>query len=87
MVKINRRQFILLSATGAGAALFASQLGQGTIASQPLPASSIDLAPLYQSSDGLLELDLEARKSRVKLGGKQAYLLTYNGQVPTTHDK
>ena len=79
MVKLNRRQFIALSAAGAGAALFGNQLGQ---ASQLLPQSSVNLSPLYQSSDGLLELDLEAREHLVNLGGKQAYLLTYNGQVP-----
>ena len=82
MVKINRRQFIILSAAGAGTALVANQLGKRTIASQPLPQSSANLAPLYQSSDGLLELDLEARERPVNLGGRQAYLLTYNGQIP-----
>ena len=82
MVKINRRQFILLSAAGAGAALVGNQLGKRTISSQPLPESSVNLVPLYQSSNGLLELDLEAREHLVNLGANQAYLLTYNGQVP-----
>ncbi len=82
MVKINRRQFIILSAAGAGAALVGNQLGKRTISSQPLPESSVNLAPLYQSSNGLLELDLEAREHLVNLGANQAYLLTYNGQVP-----
>ena len=82
MVKLNRRQFISLSFAGAGAALFGNQLGQGTIFSQTLAESATNLSNLYQSRDGLLELNLEAREHLVNLGGKQAYLLTYNGQVP-----
>ena len=82
MVKINRRQFMVLGAAGAGAALVGNQLGQKAISSQPLPPSSVNLSPLYQSKEGLLELDLEARERPLNLGGKQAYLLTYNGQIP-----
>ena len=82
MVKINRRQFIVLSAAGAGAALVGNQLWKRTISSQPLPQASVNLSPLHQSRDGLLELNLEARERPVNLGGKQAYLLTYNGQIP-----
>ena len=82
MVKFNRRQFIVLGAAGAGAALIGNQLGRKTISSQPLPPLSVNLSPLYQSKEGLLELDLEAREHSVNLGEKQAYLLTYNGQVP-----
>lgn len=82
MVKINRRQFIVLGAAGAGAALVGNQLGQKAISRQLLPPSSVNLSPLYQSQDGLLELDLEARGSLVNLDGKQADLLTYNGQIP-----
>ena len=82
MVKFNRRQFITLSAAGTGVALIGNWLRQKTISSQPLPTPSIDLLPLYQSSEGLLELDLEARESLVNLGEQQAYLLTYNGQIP-----
>ena len=82
MVKINRRQFIILGTAGAGAAFLGNQLGQKTISNQTLPPSSVNLAPLYQSKNGLLELDLEARERPVNLGKKQAYLLTYNGQIP-----
>ena len=82
MAKLNRRQFIVLAAAGAGAVLVGNRLWKRTISSQPLPQSSVNLSPLYQSSDGLLELDLEAREHPVNLGGKQAYLLTYNGQIP-----
>ena len=82
MVKINRRQFIVLGAAGAGVALVSNQLWKKAITSQPLPPSSVNLSPLYQSKDGLLELDLEAKERPVNLGEKQAYLLTYNGQIP-----
>ncbi|MDJ0650389.1 MAG: multicopper oxidase domain-containing protein, partial [Xenococcaceae cyanobacterium MO_188.B19] len=82
MVKINRRQFIVLGAAGAGAALVGNQLWKKAISGQPLLLSSVNLSPLYQSKDGLLELDLEARERTVNLSGKQAHLLTYNGQIP-----
>ena len=84
MVKLNRRQFIILSAVGAGVAVVSNWLSQKTIFSEPLllPRSSASITPLHQSSDGLLELDLEARESLVELSGKQAYFLTYNGQIP-----
>ncbi len=82
MVKINRRQFIILGAAGAGAALVGNQLWKRANSSKPLPPSSANISPLHQSKNGLLELDLEARERPVNLGGKQVYLLTYNGQVP-----
>ncbi|MEY2831146.1 MAG: hypothetical protein RLZZ574_404 [Cyanobacteriota bacterium] len=81
MVKINRRQFIALGAAGVGTALVGHWLRQA-ISSQPLPASSAGIIPVYQSSNRLLELDLEAKENPVNLAGRQAYLLTYNGQVP-----
>ena len=37
---------------------------------------------LYKSYNGLLELNLTATSTRIDLGGKPAYLLTYNGQLP-----
>jgi hypothetical protein len=59
MVKINRRQFIALGAAGVGTALVGNWLRQD-ISSQPLASSSVNVFGVYQSSDGLLELDLEA---------------------------
>ena len=82
MVKLNRRQFIVLSVAGMEVALVGNWLQKGIISSQPLPQSSITLSPSYQSSNGLLEVDLEAKENLVNLGGKQAYLLTYNEQIP-----
>jgi FtsP/CotA-like multicopper oxidase with cupredoxin domain len=82
MVKLNRRQFITLGAAGVGTALVGNWLRQETISSQPLPSSSASVIPVYQSSNGLLELDIIAKENPVNLAGRQAYLLTYNGQVP-----
>ena len=81
MVKFNRRQFIALSAAGAGVALVSNWLRRGT-SSQPVTSTPVNSAPLYQSSNGLLELDLEASERSVNLGDRQANLLTYNGQIP-----
>lgn len=78
MSKINRRQFLALSAASAGTAVFAG-CTQGRAGSS---RASSDSLPLHQSQNGLLELDLEASENSVNLGGKQAYLLTYNGQIP-----
>jgi len=82
MAKLNRRQFIALGIGGAGIAVAGNWLRRETIALQPVPQSSANPAPVYQSSDGLLELDLEARENLVDLGNRQASLLTYNGQIP-----
>ena len=81
MTKINRRQFIALGAAGIGTALVVHWLRQD-IFSQPLASLSANAVPVYQSGDGLLELDLEAKENPINLAGKQAYLLTYNGQIP-----
>ena len=81
MVKMNRRQFLALSAASAGTAIFAG-CTQGR-ANNTQAASNLSSVPqVYQSQDGLLELDLSASESPVNLGNKQAYLLTYNGQIP-----
>ncbi len=76
MPKINRRQFLLLSAAGAVTASIANWANAQS--HKTLPASS----KLYKSANGLLELNLEARNLPVNLAGKPAYLMSYNGQVP-----
>lgn len=81
MVKFNRRQFVALGAAGVGTALLGSCLRRGTF-SHTVTSTPIDSAPIYKSSNSLLELDLEAKESLVNLGEKQAHLLTYNGQIP-----
>ena len=82
MFKLNRRQFFILTAAGAGTALVASSIWQRGNSSPSPSQQSVDLPRVHQSVDGLLELDLEAKENLVDLGGKQAYLLTYNGQIP-----
>ena len=84
MKKINRRQFIALAGAGAGAAIFTSCSRSNSSQSSPKVSlkPAIDLPKLHKSTNGLLEVDLEASYRSVKLGDKQAYLLAYNGQVP-----
>ena len=82
MFKLNRRQFFILTAAGAGTALVASSMWQRGNSSPSPSQQSVDLPRVHQSVDGLLELDLEAKENLVDLGGRQAYLLTYNGQIP-----
>ena len=82
MIKFNRRQFIALGVGGAGVAIAGNWLRQETISSQPLPQSSANPTTVYQSNNGLLELDLEASERLVDLGNRQASFLTYNGQIP-----
>ena len=80
MVKVNRRQFIILSTASAVTASVASiALAQNS----RNPFKSQALSPkFYKSADGLLELELEASSRPISLGNKQATLLSYNGQVP-----
>ncbi len=82
MKKINRRQFITLTAAGSVSALAASWIWKRVSSSQFSTKPAIDLPKLHTSNNGLLELNLEASNRSVKLGDKQAYLLAYNGQVP-----
>ncbi len=81
MTKINRRQFLALSAGGAGSFVLAS-CTRGQVGRASSTNSSLDSLTLYQSQNGLLEVDLEASERLVNIGGKEAYLLAYNGQVP-----
>ncbi len=78
-LKFNRRQFFILSAASAGAVL----LSQGRSGKTQVPRDNqIALPQVHASTDGLLALDLEASYRSVNLGGIQAYLLAYNGQIP-----
>ncbi|BAZ47211.1 type 3 multicopper oxidase (plasmid) [Chondrocystis sp. NIES-4102] len=80
MPKIKRRQFIILTAAGAMATSATSwAIGKNNKIS---PQTKALLSKLYKSSNGLLELDLEASSTRIDLRGKPADLLTYNGQIP-----
>ncbi|MGB7428604.1 MAG: multicopper oxidase family protein [Microcoleaceae cyanobacterium] len=80
-MKINRRQFITLGMTGLGTALAANWvLSSQRYSTAILP--SIALSQRHNSSEGLLELDLEAGEHSINLAGKTAKLMTYNGQIP-----
>ena len=74
--KLNRRQFLSLTASTTGAILLSQ-------CSRDLKREQLQALPTAHSSrDGLLELDLQASYRQVNLGGKSASLLTYNGQIP-----
>ncbi len=81
MSKINRRQFITVAMVGGaiavGSNIWWRQSNSEVKANQPA-----NLTPVYQSQDGLLEVNLEANYTAVNLGGQTADLLTYNGQIP-----
>ncbi|MGB3294680.1 MAG: multicopper oxidase domain-containing protein, partial [Phormidesmis sp.] len=87
---MKRRQFLSVSALGAGSVLL-SQCTRQTPSSQPQPASGQSAAQpagagalptVYTSTDGLLDLDLEASYQTIDINGRQATLMAYNGQVP-----
>lgn len=84
MPKINRRQFFILSAAGAVTASVANwairvALTQEIAQSKKTSPTS---SQLYESANGLLEVNLEASNRPINVAGKQAYLMSYNGQVP-----
>lgn len=81
-MKLNRRHFLVLSAASTGG-VFISRwaIGQDQFPSATSRNASA-FSSVHKSIDGLLELDLETRNSVVQLGNQQAYLLSYNGQVP-----
>lgn len=73
--RLNRRQFLALGASGTSA-LF---LGQ-CMASQ---SRSLPVTPTHTSSiGGLLDVSLDARYEAINIAGRQAYLYSYNGQIP-----
>ncbi|HAC63270.1 MAG TPA: copper oxidase [Cyanothece sp. UBA12306] len=82
MVKINRRQFMGLTIVGGGLTVAANLLAKSTKSEVNKNKQLANLTKVYQSKNGLLEVDLEASYTAVNLSGKTAYLLTYNGQIP-----
>lgn len=86
---MKRRHFLSVGAAGAGAILLSqcsrtpsSQVRPSN--AQPLAQSSDPVASptVYTSTDGLLDLDLEASYQTVNIDGQPATLMAYNGQVP-----
>lgn len=76
MFKINRRKFITL-AMGTNVLVLISNKYKPYHAQQ-----NSDSLNVYKSINGLLEADLSASYSQVKIGKQTAYLMTYNGQIP-----
>ena len=83
-MKLNRRKFLALGTVGVGAAVGAYWAFRSHDRSSAIP-SAIALAQEHQSTEGLLELDLEAGYRWVDLAGTKAKLMTYNGQIPGPH--
>ncbi|MDY6938662.1 MAG: multicopper oxidase domain-containing protein [Cyanobacteriota bacterium] len=81
MIKLDRRKFLGLATVGVGATFAARWAFRTNDRSTAIP-SSIALPQEHYSSDGLLELDLEAGYRAVDLAGTNAKLMTYNGQIP-----
>lgn len=79
MRSLNRRQFLALSASNAGTVIL-SQCSRGQ--SQPAPKAPLSLPKLHTSTNGLLDLELEASYRQVNLDGEKVDLLAYNGQIP-----
>lgn len=91
---MKRRQFLSVSALGAGSVLLSqcsrrpssqTQLDDQPPDSTDTAVQSAELATssaVFTSANGLLEVDLEASYQTIDIGGKQAKLMAYNGQVP-----
>ena len=76
--KLPRRYFLALSGMSAvGVVLSRWTVGQNN------PSLSAPFTPnVYQSAEGLLELNLEAKLERVSIANRSASLMVYNGQAP-----
>lgn len=77
-MKINRRQLLIfmLSATTGIAVKNIRQNKSNQI------SWAKSTPQIYTSKNGLLEVELTAKETPIKIGNKTAYLLTYNGQIP-----
>ncbi len=72
----NRRQFLKLSASSAGAILL------GQYGAEAFPSRQISSPVSLKPKDGLVEVELHARYEKINLAGGQAYVFSYNGQIP-----
>ncbi|MEA5472116.1 multicopper oxidase family protein [Spirulina sp. 06S082] len=82
MLKINRRQFITFAVAGGGIVTASHFWLKQSKSEVNLSKQSSNPTQVYRSQNGLLEVDLEANYTEIDLGGRTAYLLTYNGQIP-----
>jgi FtsP/CotA-like multicopper oxidase with cupredoxin domain len=79
MSSFNRRQFLTLAA-GSAALTLLTQCNRNLFENSSSSAES--LPTLYQSQDGLLEVNLTAANTSVQMNGKKVQVLSYNGQIP-----
>lgn len=84
MSPLTRRQLLVLGAAGAGtAAVGGAGLWWTTSGGQGYAAGGELIEPRVVSSrNGTLELDLEAAPTRVQVGGREAFVQTFNGSLP-----
>jgi FtsP/CotA-like multicopper oxidase with cupredoxin domain len=73
---MNRREFVILSAASVSTVSLTNWVKAQSSKANPTSVQS------YKSINHLLEINLEASERLINIGGKQAYLLSYNGQVP-----
>lgn len=73
MSNLNRRQFLTLGASGAGAILLYQCAGRPPVSSSTVP---------LVSQSGLLETQLTARRGAVNVAGQSIELMSYNDQIP-----
>ncbi|MGK7872629.1 MAG: multicopper oxidase family protein [Xenococcaceae cyanobacterium] len=79
MQRLNRRQFLTLGASSAGAIL----LARWAASQSPPQLDKISSTQKQNASaSGLVDMSLDARYEAVNVAGQQAYLFSYNGQVP-----
>ncbi|MGD1807402.1 multicopper oxidase family protein [Dapis sp. BLCC M126] len=79
MKSINRRKFLILSYSSAIATLMA----QCNLANTQENKQFFSSYPqINQNQDGILEVDLTANYNQINLANKQAYVLSYNRQIP-----
>ena len=86
---MKRRHFFSVSAAGAGAVLLSqcsrtpsSQVQSPNTQRSAQSSDSVASPTVYTSTDGLLDLDLEASYRTVNIDRQPATLMAYNGQVP-----
>lgn len=83
MLKLSRRHFLALSAASTGSVFLSHcSAGRNPSSRADVPLLDIPSSDVYRSTDGLLELSLEASSRSVVIGNQSATLMTYNGQVP-----
>ncbi|WP_346293216.1 multicopper oxidase family protein [Sphaerothrix gracilis] len=77
---MRRREFLGLSLGATGTVLLSQCSRRSPSASES--GSVLAQVPIHSSADGVLNFDLVAEAQRVRLGNRNANLLTYNGQIP-----